>query len=146
MKRSLAVAAAFIMTLAMLSGCEYLDDGSEDQGAINARNAPGIGGVITAAIDAYNAYGVESFYPFLAADVRAVCTAEEFAADMSDAAGLVALREMKSVEYPEFRLAEVTVVLVTADGDVEQVWKMVQAENGVWFVLDMPGMGECKVA
>lgn len=145
--RRLAVTALFgSIMLFTLSGCEYLEGEPEptiDPGDPSAR---AIGGVITAAIDGYNTYGPAAMYPFLAIEVQQVCTEDEFVADMADAPDLNTLRMMKSIEHTDDGRANVTMDVITLEGDVEQVWTMTLARNNVWKILNVPGMSDCRVA
>lgn len=146
MRRLALSALAALVLVLTLSGCEYLEGEPEPTIDPADPSAPQIGGVITAAIDGYNTYGPTAMFPFMALEVTQVCTEEQFVADMADAADLTTLRMMKSIEHTEEGGALVTLDVITADGDMEQVWTMTVARNNVWKILDVPGMSDCKVA
>jgi hypothetical protein len=146
MRRVFTAAAAAILIVFALSGCEYLEGEPEPTLDPADPAAPRIGGIITAALSSYTTYGPETIYPLLAPEVALVCSQEEFVADMADAGEFGQLRMMKSIDYQGDGTARVNLVIITTEGDVEQTWTMKLGLNNIWKILDVPGMSDCKVA
>jgi len=88
-------------------------------------------------LDPANIYGVMSF------DVQAVCTVEQFAADMADEPPPGGFREIKEITYNDDGTADVTIVLIEETGDVEVTWRLEFLPNNLPKIVDIPGMDEC---
>jgi hypothetical protein len=139
MKKLLLICAVAATVLAMVACGDDDDDDSTDGGDPRISQ---IGGVAEAATHAYAATLGEGLLDYVAANIAANCTKEDIKRALAEEPVPTGFKTIKDVSFDGDDKATATVVVITADGDVEQEWSFIREGDESWRIVEIPSLSE----
>jgi len=114
-------------------------DGDSSDGTGDPRISQ-IGGVAELATYAYAATRGEGLLDYVAANIAENCTKEDIKRALAEEPVPTGFRTIKNVKFDGADRATALVVVITADGDVEQEWSFVREGDDSWRIVEIPSL------